>query len=277
MPYKKGRPFGRPFFDEKGVHMPDWKPNVYLKFEKERTQPSIDLAARVEPGLMRRIIDIGCGPGNSTAVLRRRWPEVGVTGLDNSEAMLEHARQRDPGVRWVCADIAGKLPDLGVFDLVFSNAALQWVPGLQQVIPTLFGMVAKGGTLAVQVPYARETPLITEKEALANQPRWRERFATVERYSSYPMEYYYDIISDLGGEVALWETRYCHIMDSYADMVSWYTGSGLRPYLDRLPEAGERRAFLHEYEALLAKAYPKQKDGAILFPFPRIFFTVRKL
>lgn len=257
--------------------MSDWKPNVYLKFEKERTQPSIDLAARVEPGQMRRIIDIGCGPGNSTAVLRRRWPDVGITGLDRSEAMLEHARQRDPGVRWVRADLSAELPDLGVFDLVFSNAALQWVPGLEQVIPRLFGMVAQGGTLAVQVPYARDVPLMNEKEKLADEPRWRDRFTTVERYSTFPMEYYYDIVSGLGGLANLWETRYCHIMDSHADMVSWYTGSGLRPYLDRLPEAGERKAFLQEYESRLAEAYPQQKDGAILFPFPRIFFTVRKV
>jgi len=256
--------------------MSDWQPNLYLEFGKERTQPSIDLVTRIDVDNPKRIIDIGCGPGNSTAVLKARWPQAEIVGLDNSPAMIDNARLKYPAIDWLCADAAGDLSALGKFDIVFSNAAIQWMSEQETLLPKLFGLLNRGGVLAVQVPCTEHMPIHTELEKLATTVQWEARFADMaSSYSTHQADFYYDTLCNLTADIDLWETRYFHIMNTLADIVKWYSGSGLRPYLDCLPDLPSRTGFLKAYENLLKRDYPVQANGKILFPFTRIFFIAR--
>src|SRR5215469_4743659 len=141
--------------------MPEWDANLYLRFGNERTQPVYDLVHRVELQNPRRIVDLGCGPGNSTGVLRRRWPDSHITGLDNSPAMIAKARASYPHENWVVGD-AATWQDDQPFDLLFSNAMLHWIPDHPSVCRRLFSLVASGGALAVQIPAHYDSPMHRE-------------------------------------------------------------------------------------------------------------------
>ncbi|MCL2512716.1 MAG: methyltransferase domain-containing protein [Oscillospiraceae bacterium] len=257
--------------------MSDWNPNIYLSFEKERTQPSIDLAMRIGMDSPKRIIDIGCGSGSSTAVLKSRWPAAEIVGLDNSKSMLERAKEKTPGIEWVCGDASGDLSHLGAFDIVFSNAAIQWMPNHPLLLKNLYSILTDGGIFAVQVPYTADRPIYKELQKLISVPKWKNRFAAVSTVSSFhAADYYYDILSGLPSNVELWVTEYFHIMPDHKSVIKWYSGTGLRPYLDCFSDGSEKEEFLNEYESNLKKSYPPQPNGKILFPFKRIFFTARK-
>jgi len=254
--------------------MSDWKPDLYLQFRNERTQPSIDLAMKIMAEKPRRILDIGCGPGNSTNVLRTRWPQAKIIGLDSSAAMIAEAKAKYPTIEWVCADASGDLAHLGRFDIVFSNAAIQWMPDHKRLLRTLFAMLNPGGVLAVQAPNVARMPVYIELRRLAASDKWKHRLTGLDRpHSRHGARFYYDIICGLSDMVALWETRYFHVMNTHADLVKWYSGTGLRPYLNCLADDALRAGFLADLETALRHVYPIQADGKILFPFTRIFFT----
>ena len=257
--------------------MPDWQPDLYLQFGKERTQPSIDLVARIDLTDPKRIIDIGCGPGNSTKVLQARWPQAKIVGLDNSEAMVAEARTKYPDMTWLQAGASDDLSELGTFDLVFSNAAIQWIPDQELLLPRLFGMLNTQGILAVQVPCAKYMPLHIEQVKLAAAEKWKNRFENLtSTYSVHTAGFYYDILCNLTKEIDLWETDYYHLMDTHADLVKWSSGSALRPYLECLQDASMIAEFCSEYEEALKGVYPPQTDGKIILPFTRIFFIAKK-
>lgn len=254
--------------------MSDWQPGLYLEFGKERTQPSIDLAAKITVENPKRIIDVGCGPGNSSAVLKARWQNAEITGLDNSKSMIDEAKAKYPSINWVYADASGDLSGLGKFDVAFSNAAIQWMPEQEKLLANLFGMLNKGGVFAAQIPCVMNMPVHIELTGLAESDKWKEKFKDkASSYEIHAAEFYYDILCGLTSEIDLWETRYFHIMNTHADIVKWFSASGLRPYLDCLRDKAAREEFLSDYESALKKVYPKQADGRILFPFTRIFFT----
>ncbi|MCL2343464.1 MAG: methyltransferase domain-containing protein [Firmicutes bacterium] len=257
--------------------MSNWQPNLYLTFGKERTQPSIDLVTKIDHSNPKRIIDIGCGPGNSTNVLKARWEQAEITGLDSSESMIGEAKSKYPGMNWLCADASGDLTGLGLFDVVFSNAAIQWIPNQESLLPKLFGMLNRGGILAVQVPCTKYMPIHTELEKLTSTDQWKPHFSNMaSTYSVHTVDFYYDLLCRLTPDIDLWETNYFHIMNTYSDIVKWYSGSGLRPYLDCLTDAKINAEFVKEYENALKDTYPIQADGRILFPFTRIFFIAKK-
>jgi len=256
--------------------MSDWKPNLYLVFEKERTQPAIDLVMKIEHENPARILDIGCGPGNSTNVLQVRWPHAEIIGLDNSQAMIEQAHATYPNMNWVHADAAGDLSALGKFDIVFSNAAIQWIPNQEKLLANLFNFLQPGGVLAVQVPNPGKMPIHVELKKLSASEEWKDHFAALSStYSLHTEHAYYDMLCGLTGCIDLWVTNYCHVMDNHAQIVKWYSGAGLRPYLDCLTDENTRNAFLQDYEHGLRRSHPAQKDGKILFPFTRIFFVAK--
>ena len=253
----------------------DWNPELYLAFEGGRKQPSVDLVARVDVTDPARVLDVGCGPGNSTAVLAGRWPDAEIIGLDSSTTMLDKARTTYPVGTWVQADATAGLGHLGTFDVVFSNAVIQWIPDQETLLRDLFALLRPGGVLAVQVPNTACMPVRTVLEELASQPRWRTRFDDVAHTYPHAPSYYYDVLSQLTSALELWVTDYLHIMPSHDALVQWYSGTALRPYLDHLTDDTEQAAFLAEYHDLLVPAYPPQPDGNILFAFHRIFFTAR--
>ena len=258
--------------------MSDWQPNLYLEFGKERTQPSIDLVTRIHIENPKRILDVGCGPGNSTNVLKARWSNVEIIGVDNSEAMIDQAKAKYPEMEWLCADASGNLSALGSFDVVFSNAAIQWIPKQESLLTKLFGMLNKGGVLAVQVPYTEFMPINTEIKKLTTTEKWKNYFTDMtSTHSIHTANSYYNMLCNLSEDIDLWETRYFHVMNTHADIVKWYSSTGLRPYSNCLKDSNTNAEFINEYENALKAAYPVQSNGKILFPFTRIFFIAKNV
>lgn len=251
---------------------PTWDAGLYLRHGRERTQAAIDLAARVQFAGPRRIIDLGCGPGNSTAVLRARWPDAQITGLDQSEEMLAEARRAFPAGEWLRADIANWAAGQP-YDLVYSNAALQWVHGHAQLIPHLLEQVAPGGALAVQMPAHFESPLHLRMRQIALDARWRDRMGgAINSLVEEPPAYYYDLLSPRCSHVEIWETEYSHVMESASAILEFIRGTGLRPYLEALGNDFDREHYMRLLADAVAHDYPQRSDGKVLFPFRRLFF-----
>jgi trans-aconitate 2-methyltransferase len=257
--------------------MPGWNPNQYLKFAEERTQPCRDLAARIQVANVHRAIDLGCGPGNSTAVLRERWPEAEFTGLDSSAVMIERARREwpeSPRQHWIAGDISEWAAESGEqFDMVFSNAALQWVEDHAAVYPRLLARVAPGGALAIQIPGNIDALPHRLMREVAASPAWHHLFppGRVREWHHHEMEFYYDVLALAAARLDLWATEYLHILPDAEAIVEWYRGTGLRPFLEVLESDDERRQFAADYLAALRPHYTPRPAGGVLFPFRRIF------
>jgi trans-aconitate 2-methyltransferase len=252
-----------------------WDPGQYLKFRDERTRPSIDLAARISLPAPERILDVGCGPGNSTEVLHDRWPEARITGVDSSPEMVTRARTSHDWGEWVCADAAllGTRTDRGSWDLVFSNAVLQWIPDHERLVPSLFGLVRSGGALAVQVPANAASPLHRSLVRTAEDPRWN-RFTAgcASRLVYHEPSFYYSVLCRLAERLELWETTYHHEMPDHRALVEWYKGTGMRPCLEALPDDPLRRAFEDAVLEGCRADYPAQPNRRVIYPFRRVFF-----
>jgi len=258
---------------ERSFIMPDWNASQYLKFEKQRTQPAIDLANRIGLTNPVRILDVGCGPGNSSRVLKDKYIQARVIGIDNSENMLEKARADHPDIEFRLCDASGDLSELGEgYDIVFSNACLQWVPDHERLLGRLMGLLRKGGVLAVQVPYNWSEPIHIIIVEISKTDRWNDYFPEKRIFHTLTPGEYFDILSGLTPDFEIWETTYYHVMESHEAILEWYRGTGLRPYLDALPD-GKKSEFEKEVMDRLIEAYPKQKNGEIIFRFPRLFFT----
>ena len=256
--------------------MPSWDPGQYLKFSDERTRPSRDLCARILAPAPERVLDVGCGPGNSTRVLRERWPGARVAGLDSSPEMIAQARAGWPGGEWILADASAWEPD-GAWDLVFSNAALQWLPDHGRLLPRLMGWVAPGGCLAVQMPAREGSRFRDALQAVARKPRWAGIMAGAGDALTFEgAAYYYDLLASLARQVDLWETVYHHVLASHQALVEWYESTGMRPYLGRLPEEADRAAFKEDVLEACRGAFPAAADGKVLMPFRRLFFVAGK-
>jgi trans-aconitate 2-methyltransferase len=254
---------------------PAWNPALYLTYADERTRPVHELVARLSGADPKTIVDLGCGPGNSTEVLRKRWPEASVIGLDSDPEMLKVAQKADPAVTWVQADIADWSPESAP-DLIFANAALHWVPDHPTLFPQLFKSLAPGGALAVQMPFNFDEPSHACMRATAALPRWSP--LNLSRGAIAPLlqpEQYYDLLAPSAGHLDLWVTSYQHVMADAAAILTWVRGTGLRPFTAGLsPE--DKDAFEADYLAMLEQAYPIRSDGKRLLRFPRLFLVARK-
>ncbi|GHF64215.1 trans-aconitate 2-methyltransferase [Streptomyces mashuensis] len=262
------------------MSQPAWDPAQYLRHADHRTRPFHDLLARV-PDPARpapRIADLGCGAGNATALLARRWPDAHVTGLDNSPAMLERAAAHaGPRLAFRHADLTTWTPHPGTYDLLISNAALQWVPGHADAFPAWLAGLTPGGTLALQVPGNDPAPSHTLLRNLCTTPRWRTRLAEVgnRTLDGLTPQEYLERLTQLGCEVDAWETTYLHVLQGDDPVLDWMRGTGLRPALTALADDEEATtAFLDEYGALLREAYPRRPYGTV-FPFRRVFVVAR--
>ncbi|HEY6330437.1 MAG TPA: methyltransferase domain-containing protein, partial [Blastocatellia bacterium] len=221
--------------------MPTWNPDQYLKFADERNRPCNDLAAQIRISNPGRIIDLGCGPGNSTAILAERWPDAVIVGLDSSASMIEAARAAYPEREWVVGNISGwaaagpggseESVAEGLFDAVFSNAALQWVPDHAVLMPRLLNRVAQGGVLAIQMPANFDAPAHQAMRDIASSPRWSGSYpgGRVKEWHVHNPEFYYDVMAPHASRIDFWRTEYIHVMAGAEDIVEWYKGTGLRP------------------------------------------------
>ncbi|MGO9772495.1 MAG: trans-aconitate 2-methyltransferase [Roseiarcus sp.] len=253
----------------------DWDTALYLKFEAERTQPARDLLARVTQ-TPRRIVDLGCGPGTSTRLLAARFPDAEILALDNSEPMLAEARRRLPDVRFEAADIAKWRPRQRP-DLIFANAALQWLPDHESLFPRLMSYLAEGGALAVQMPDNRQEPSHALMRLVAADGPWADRLVPIAKTRAVIATHveYYAWLTPLSAALDIWQTTYVHPMSGVGAVVDWFRGSALRPFLNPLDEC-EREQFIERYMRELADAYGVEPGGSLLFLYPRLFVHARK-
>jgi len=255
-----------------------WDPTHYLRYAGERGRPFVELIARVDAQAPGRVVDLGCGPGNLTALLAQRWPQAAVVGLDRSSAMIEAARRDHGAVEFEVGDIRTWSPPEPV-DVIVSNAALQWIPGHLDLLPRLVDALTPQGWLAIQVPGNFGQPSHTIRRDLATEAPWAAYTAGVATPDAPGAEVYLERLQALGLDVDAWETTYLHVLpvERGPDAVfDWVSGTGARPTIQAIPEAdGLRAAFVAEFQRRLREAYPMGVAGVVL-PFRRTFAVARR-
>jgi trans-aconitate 2-methyltransferase len=251
-----------------------WDPEIYMKFASERTRPAMELLARVPLRAPANVIDLGCGPGNSTALLVARWPEADIDGLESSPEMLAKARASGVRANWIEGDVESWSPP-DAYDVVFSNATLHWIADHRALLPRLMGHVAEGGVLAFQVPRNFAAPSHVLMREVANSGPWAAKLSNARQVNVLAPDNYFDILAPMAKSLDIWETTYLHVLEGDDPVLAWVSGTGLRPFVQPL-EAGERDAFLSDYRARLRQAYPRRADGKTLLPFQRLFVVAQR-
>lgn len=256
--------------------MKSWNSDLYLEFEKERMRAARDLLAQIPAISPRTVFDLGCGPGVSTCLLVERFPDARVTGVDISCDMLTAARRRAPTAHFVEQDIEVWRPETPV-DLIFANASLHFLADHKARLCDLLDMLRRDGVLAVQMPDNIHEVSHALMRMVAVDGPWAPRLIPIAKTRTFvgAVEEYYDLLAGRCAEIDIWRTVYLHPMNGVDDIVRWFEGSGLRPFLDAL-DADARVAFLARYRAALAGAYRPRADGRILLSYPRIFLIARR-
>ena len=247
-----------------------WDPDRYLAYADERGQPFVELVARVGAVDPAVVVDLGCGPGNLTALLAERWPHASVRGLDSSPEMVESARSRSvEQVAFEVADLRDWAAGDEQADVLVSNATLQWVPDHLDLLPALVDRVRPGGWLAFQVPGNFGEPSHTIRAELAAEAPYAEHTRGVAAPSSHDPVVYLEALAALGCTVDAWETTYLHVLHGEDPVFTWVSGTGARPTLQALPD-DLRAEFEEEFRRRLRAAYPDRGHGVVL-PFRRVF------
>jgi trans-aconitate 2-methyltransferase len=260
-----------------------WDPALYRMFGDERSRPFYDLIGRIGATDPATVADLGCGPGELTAELARRWPGADVLGVDSSAEMISAADAflaglagpgSMPRLRFELGDACDWKPAAPV-DVIVSNALLQWIPGHEKLVARWAGMLSDGGWLAFQIPGNFDQPTHRLLRELTRSQRWRRLLGDValNRQADDPADY----LSLLAGQdcaVEAWETTYLHVLAGEDPVLAWIRGTGLRPVIAAL-EPGPRAEFMAEYAGLLRAEYPQQAYGTV-FPFRRVFVVARR-
>ena len=255
----------------------DWNAAQYSKFKKERTIPAVDLANAINHKNVRSVLDIGCGIGNSTAVLAEKFPNAKIVGADNSDDMLADARKNNPNIEFIKLDAEKDIDSITEhYDVVFSNACIQWIPNHQKLLKSMFSLLDKNGILAIQIPQQSKHPVHKIIQSLSKSDKWKDKFGVTRMYNNLTENEYFDVLSELTENFRMWETVYFHAMPSYESIIEWYKGTGLRPYLEQLSDE-DKTEYLNDILECLKDTYPVQKNGEIIFRFPRLFLICRKL
>lgn len=255
--------------------MSDWNSNQYMKFKNERTQPSLDLISRIAQLTPQNILDIGCGPGNSTFALKNQFKNADIIGVDYSDNMLEKARASHPDMVFEKCDVPNGLKKYQKsLDLIFSNACIHWIDNQKELIYKIFDKLSTNGVLAVQIPLTQNAPFYEILYRLVETPKWR-KLSEIHNFHNLLPEEYYDLFCKMYCDFNIWQTTYYHIVESHMGVIEWYKGSGLRPYLDKLSES-EQEEFISDLSAEIKLTFPEQADGKVILKMPRLFFTLRK-
>jgi trans-aconitate 2-methyltransferase len=251
-----------------------WDPSQYLKFGDQRLRPAVDLLNRIDIDDPKEVYDLGAGAGNVTRLLKARWPEARVTGVDDSREMLARAAAAAPQIIWQHADVGTWQPAVAA-DVIFSNAALQWVDDHERLLLTLLSQLAVGGVLAVQLPHNFSAPSHTAISEAAKSGPWRTTLEPLLRPAPVAEpSVYFDLLASRVSSLDMWETEYLQVLEGEAPVREWTKGTWLRPLLDALIEP-QRSEFEAYYTRLIARDYPQRPDGRTLFPFRRLFIVAR--
>lgn len=254
--------------------MADWNANDYMKFGRERTQPAIDLVKRIpadDDGKLK-ILDIGCGAGNSSAALAARFVNANIIGMDSSENMLESARKAYPDITFVKADANNVHNEFDRdFDIVFSNACIQWLPNHSELLKNIMSLLKEGGVMAIQLPVNHEEPIHKIISEISLNDKWKGKCGLPSVFHILSQGGYYDVLARISSDFELWETTYCHRMKSHNAIIDWYRTTGLKPYLDLLSDV-DKADFESDILARVKELYPIQENGEVIFRFPRLFF-----
>lgn len=252
--------------------MADWNSEQYLKFREQRTQPARDLIMRIQRNAPKSVVDIGCGPGNSTFLLKEFFPNADLLGIDSSANMIERAKAEH-------SDIAFRVCDArslsGSYDLLFSNACLQWIPDHASLIPFLMDKLNDHGVLAVQIPMNGEEPLFKLIHEIAQEPEWGLHDVPLQPNEALTPQSYFDILSGCSSSFDIWETKYYHRLQNHKALVEWVKGTRIRPYLDHLNET-DGAAFEDEIVCQSRNIYPPTENGEVVLGFRRFFFVAVK-
>ncbi|MDP9796322.1 trans-aconitate 2-methyltransferase [Catenuloplanes nepalensis] len=251
-----------------------WDPEIYQRYGDERSRPFFDLLARVRTGAPRRVVDLGCGPGDLTATLAERWPSARVEGFDSSTEMITKAAALGKPVEFAVGDVRAWEPEPDV-DVLVSNAVLQWVPGHEELLPRWAAGIAPGGVIALQVPGNFDAPSHRALQALAGEWDALNDVGIIRRVPDF--EAYARILTRRGCTVDAWATTYLHLLpvkdgDEHP-VLRWMDGTALRPVKAALPDA-DYPAFRASLGERLADAYPVE-NGLVHFPFHRNFVVAR--
>ena len=251
-----------------------WDPAQYLRFAGERLRPALDLLAQVPLDAPARVVDFGCGAGNVTAILKQRYPQADVTGVDGSAAMLEKARAATPDCRFEQGDFFQWQPRAPM-DLIYSNAALHWVGEHDVLFPRLLSLLAPGGVLAVQMPMMHDTPFRRLQLDIAQSGPWAEHLAGIVSAPDIltPVEYW-DLLRPRVASLDIWQTTFMHALSGENALTEWASGSSLRPFLDRLSDE-QKAAYRQAYSDATRPHYPRRPDGTTLLPFHRLFIVAQ--
>lgn len=252
-----------------------WNPAQYLRFSQPRMRPALELLARVELDAPVAVYDLGCGSGSMTRIMAERWPGASVTGVDASRDMLEAAGSALPNLHWQQQDIDAWQP-VAAPELIYSNAALHWLPDHETLLAKLIACLKPGGLLAVQMPRNFSAPSHVAIGDTVRAGPWRARLEPLLRESPVadPM-WYLDLLSARCEAVDLWQSEYYQVLRGDNPVKEWTKGTWLAPLLAALAEH-ERDAFEQAYAERVARAYPRRADGTTVLPFKRLFFVARR-
>lgn len=251
--------------------MTDWNPGTYDRFRGLRLRPALDLLRAVPELPGGDAVDLGCGSGVAGAALAQLGRAL--HGVDLSPAMLAEAQATGHYASLTETDIAAWSTDTRPA-LIYSNAVLHWLGDHATLLPRLAGMLATGGTLAVQVPHQNNAPSHRVWLSLVAE-HFPGRYDPAGGPGVLAPAQYHHMLAPLG-RLALWETDYYQVLPASdsAHPVRLFTESTFaRPILAAL-DTREQARLISAYEAVMDHAYPRAADGSVLFPFRRLFFTL---
>jgi len=251
-----------------------WEPQTYLRYADIRFRAGIDLIARIPKLDYQVIYDLGCGTGHLTRILADTFPNSQVTGIDSSREMLSEARREFPALNWQQADLTSWRPPAPPH-LIYTNAALQWVPDHETLLPSLMNKLQPAGVLAMQVPRHFESPSHLGLKELVMQSEWRAALEPLLLSPISPPETYWRWLAPHARNLDIWETIYLQVLDGKDPVVNFMRGTALRPFLSALPEK-EAGKFVEAFAERMAAAYPPQANGQTLFPFRRLFVVAQR-